>query len=310
MTAIQIADLARGGQDCAASAVLMVYAKKSPDYAVYRTSERVMIQFADDLSRRDEQRKALAQLFPLRGEIEGLIDCWRTGTDDHQYLSFAGKAKRKAKAARYERRVADALIVALEGDLTGAGALLSDIKRNILDERVGGARFEYLIMAYVTAFVLTMIAVAIAWVDVPGRCGLGPMMCFAGAWDLWLGSAAGAFGAFFSIALAIRGRTVLPDLYRTANVMDAALRIVIGTMAGAVLVALIASNFIRFSIGDSEPGAYQTIHILVIGFLAGFAERLVPDLLATPDSKADERPTIRTPEGEPEAPAAREGASD
>jgi hypothetical protein len=106
------------------------------------------------------------------------------------------------------------------------------------------------------------------------------MLCFRGAWDLWRGGAAGAFGAFFSIALAIRGRTVLPDLYRTTNLMDAALRVIIGAIAGGVLVALIAAKFVRFWIGDSSPELFQTIHILVVGFVGGFAERLVPDLLA------------------------------
>jgi hypothetical protein len=308
VSASRVADLELNGPDCAGAEVLAVYAKKPPEYAVYRTAKRVLIQFADDIPKRDEQRKALAQLFPLRGEINGLIDSWRSGRDDSGFLSVSSKPKLKAKAKRYDRRVADALIVGLEGDLTGAGELLAEIKDDIFEERVGWARFEYLIAAYVTAFVLTLIAVVVAWNDVPGRCALGPMLCFKEAWDLWLGGGAGAFGAFFSIALAIRGRTILPDLYRTANVMDAALRIMIGTMAGAVLVALIESHFIRFSLRDSSPGHYGTIHILVVGFLAGFTERLVPDLLAKSEPKTGERPVARKPEPDLDVPVAQQPA--
>lgn len=303
-----IADLRLHGRDCADVEVLEVYAKKPPEYAVYRTEKRVLIQFADDISSRDKQRQALAQLFPLEGRINGLIDRWRSSREDKRMLGALGGPKMKAKAEGYDRRVADALIVGLEGDLTGAGELLAEIKEDIFDERVGWARFEYLLAAYATAFVLTMITVAVGMLDAPGRCGLGPMLCFDHAWDLWLGSAAGAFGAFFSIALAIRGRTVLPDMFRTTNLMDAALRVVIGTMAGAVLVALIDARFIRFSLGDSGPEGYEPIHILVVGFLAGFAERLVPDLLAKGDAKPGERPVIRRPETEREGPAAPSSA--
>jgi hypothetical protein len=298
VTDVRVSDVMVDRADAAGRLIIAVYARKPPDYAVYRTDEKVVVQYADDLARADEQRKALAPLSPGRGEINGLIDGWRNTPEDKHFLWIKSGRKLRSKAVGYDRRVADALIVALEGDLTGGGALLARIKEDILNERTGWARFEYLLMAYFAATLLTAMSILVSLADKIDRCGLGTMFCFVGAWDLWRGGAAGAVGAFFSIALGIRGRTVLTDLFRTSNLMDAALRIVIGATAGVVLVGLIDAKFVRFWIGESSPDTFDTIHILVVGFVGGFAERLVPDLLAKAEARTGEQPVIRKPESD------------
>ncbi|MFL6748986.1 MAG: hypothetical protein ACJ8E6_09920, partial [Sphingomicrobium sp.] len=49
-------------------------------------------------------------------------------------------------------------------------------------------------------------------------------------------------------------------------------------------------------IGDSVSNIYGAMEVLIYGFVAGFAERLVPDLLAKVDARTGEPPTIRRPE--------------
>jgi hypothetical protein len=98
-----------------------------------------------------------------------------------------------------------------------------------------------------------------------------------------LGGVSGATGAFFSIAIAIRQRTVLVDLRFWSNLQDALLRIVIGIIAAMILVMLIQSGAIHFEIGEAkfaEDSAFKSwIYVLLTGFLGGFSERLVPDML-------------------------------
>ena len=260
-----IADLRLDATDEMGEKVLTVYGYKPPAYAVYATQTRVTILYADDRDEQTRQRKSMARLNPVRGEINGLIDGWR-------YAKFPKSMSRKAR--RYDRRVADALVLALEEDLDSADTILSAVKQDIIDERTGWARLEYL----GCALLLSLIAIAIA-----DGCATTITA------DLWRAAAAGAVGAFFSIALAIRTRTVLTDLHRTSNNMDAALRITIGVIAAVVLLALVDTQAVKLTFGDDQKNQ-PWLPVLLIGFIAGFSERLVPDLLAKAASKVEAPP--------------------
>jgi len=354
--------------DALGQKVLYIYGRKAPVYAVYGANRRVMICYADASDKADEQRKQLSPLAPLRGEIDGLIDGWRDGRG-RSLLGTGISATLKAKADRYNRRVADALVVALEGDVVTAAQLLDEVKQDILKDRVATARFEYLAVSLLTALAAAFVAwilaetvpfkddkaeifrdrvqtvgiiailvglvIALAYAflsppsdgpaespESPGlrdwlfgyrqRLGLMLFALFAIAVTavfligrfanypfplyteaaihlvgLCRGAGAGAIGAFFSIALGIRSRTVLPDLLRTSNLLDAALRIVIGLLSGAVLVALFELNLVQVKLGPQVIDGAQMLGALMIGFVGGFSERLVPDLL----DKVNAQPT-------------------
>jgi hypothetical protein len=92
-------------------------------------------------------------------------------------------------------------------------------------------------------------------------------------------------GAIFSIALAIRGRTVALDTERLDNVTDGVLRLSIGVISAGVLLLLLASGMLpSLMIGDTKVTGsgltWQTV-------LAGFLERLVPDLLEKKNSQGN-----------------------
>jgi len=258
---MNVSDLMIGKHDGAGSVVTAVYAKNPPHYAVYRTDERVRINFADTDAQAKAQRDALAPLNPICGEINGLIDGWR----------FSQRASPKGAAKRYDRRVADALTNALQGDVDGALKLLTAVKTDITDERIAWARFQYLIVAS-----STMLLIALAVWQLIG------FSTTPGQWPIAFALAGGVAGAFFSTAIALRGRTILTDLHWQTNAADAVLRIIVGAMAAVMLISLAQLNAINLSMGDvklSGVNANAWLNALVLAFVAGFSERLIPDLL-------------------------------
>src|SRR4029077_19291399 len=93
---------------------------------------------------------------------------------------------------------------------------------------------------------------------------------------------AGLVGAAFSIALGIRNRTVGLDLNRLDNITDGVLRLLIGVIAAGVLLLILASGILpNMKIGDMtvSGGINSWKVVMVVGFIGGFLERLVPDLL-------------------------------
>ena len=270
---MNVDEIKLGATDAAGAPVEIIYARRKGLYVVYRTRDRIMVHFCDTDAGEGRQRAILNRLNPLRGEINGLIDGWR----------MSQRPSVRARVARYERRVADALAVALEGDPETAQILLEHVKRELYEERVSWARFQYLLVASATAgavlfaiFILSSGWYQRAIYDFGEETG-----------PLWLAAGAGTLGAFFSIATGIRSRTVLPDLRLGDNSADAMLRVVVGLIGATVLVFLLQSGVVATpSFGNqtvdstpAPPAQYSWAMVVVVGFIAGFLERLVPDLL-------------------------------
>jgi hypothetical protein len=253
--------------DAADAKVLEIFAKDEPNYAVYRTADRVKVQYADDPVASQAQRTSLARLNPIRGEINSLIDGWREKTSEHA----VGRVK------RFDRSVADSLIVAFEGDVDGAAQVLLELKQDLIDQRTAWARVLYLGVALATVLVLVLV-----------------LRIFGAGWftdhvygfpddNIWAAAAAGAIGAFFSVAIFMKKRTILMDLEWVDNAADAVLRIVIGVISAGFLIFLLRSKFVTLEFGATsitDLGFQHWVGAVTVGFLAGFSENLVPDLLA------------------------------
>jgi hypothetical protein len=163
--------------------------KVPPLYAVYRTSVRLVVQYADDEGIATSQRMSMSTLNLVSGaQIDGLTSDWKKS----KYETFS------SKSAKYERRVVSALILCLEGDPVAALASLNDIKADIIAERTSWARFEYLIAASIVSLILVIVFTILQKFVYQFTTG-----------NIWLSARAGTIGAFFSIALAIQNRTIL-----------------------------------------------------------------------------------------------------
>jgi hypothetical protein len=278
MAKFLIGQVVKGQRDSGGVEIDTVYTKVDPVYAVFGTCERVVVQFADDDALGLEQRRALAPLNPVRGEINGLVDGWRSSNKDHD----------KSKARIFDRRVADALVVALQGDPASAGPLLAAIKADILAERTSIARRQYMIVAAAAVLVVlcvtSLLASSFTTMDYMFK-------------TVWATAGFGALGAFFSSALAIRDRSIGTDLQRGDNIADATLRVLIGAISGAILYCLLRTDLIQLKLGNSyippiqrctgpnghvvctPPSDIMEYFVILLAFIAGFSERMVGDLL-------------------------------
>ena len=291
MPRLRIDQLEVGRKDSAGNIILYMYARKPPIYAVYGEPTKVVVHFADDTRREARQRAALAALNPLRGQISGLIDGWRLSKDelkrldpDYEEPTLPGRfwtaltrprlRRNKSRAERYDRRVADAMVMGLEGGVPGALALLNEIHDQVKAERRSIAETDYLLWAAIAGilalFVVWFISATHLIANPPDNSHL-----------IWTGAAAGVLGAFFSIATGLRNRAILIDLQKWDNRRDAILRIAVGTIGAGIVLCLIMAKLITITGITDNLTAKSTALAAVVGFLAGFSERAVGNLLAT-----------------------------
>lgn len=300
----KVEDIKPGGTDFAGNLILKIYAYNPPDYAVYRTCERVVVEFADDKQAARDQRTRIAPLTLLRGQVNALIDGWHTsGTrravadsgeqaavgDDvgkpWQLPWSAGRHQRnRARAAHYDRRVADAIVTALEEDPANGNAILSDIKDDIIAERRTIARGEYFGWALLLTIATTLVLALLAHHRLDILYRFDPPRL-----PVWIGMFGGTVGAFFSVAIGLKGKDLAIDLQGRENTIDAVLRILVGTLSGGVLICLLFSKLVSIAGihvvpggaggGGGVGGSGAEMLVFVLGFFAGFFERLVPDLL-------------------------------
>ncbi len=262
MSKFLVAGINKGADSSTNAKILTVYSKLHETYAVYRTAEGVMVQYADDDAVGDKQRRDLLASISLKGEINGLIDGWQTSR-------FPGL---KSKANIFSRRVADALVTALQGDSARACEQLTAIKADVLAERTSIARCQY--VAFALAAVIASI-IAVVWLAYP-EISIREVVKFAGT-----AIAGGALGALFSIALGIRDRSLLSDLQFVQNLVDAISRIFIGAMSGVILLCLMKTGVLKFQLGTAtvlgtDLGVFT---VFAVSFVAGFSERLVGNML-------------------------------
>jgi len=224
--------------DAAGALIEAVYTKNDPLYAVYRTSQRVMVHHADDVEERKKQQEVLALLNPLRNEINALIDGWRTSVEHDK----------EALTRLYDRRIADALILALEKDSASSKALLKSTLDEIAEERQSRGRIEHLLYAAATSGAIGLVVLLAIWLGDSKTAHFLDHPVKA----LLFAAAIGSVGALVSIGIAVRERQLKTDLQTRDNVADAVLRVTVGAVGALLLIAMMRSDLIDVDFGNID----------------------------------------------------------
>ncbi len=255
--AVRLNEIAVGRQDDTGKTIDRIYFRHK-DYAIYRrdtTPPDVVVKYSDDAVKADQQVKAISA--PLLSRRDKVI---------HLLNDLPATSQESLRS-----QVADALRLGLENQVEAARRILDDSIADALVAQGRRGRLIYLVcagIATVPALILFLIGGSVASGSVR---------------QLLMSAGAGTIGAVSSIFIGIRARTVAIEGDWMSNAVASAIRVAIGIISAAVLFLLFDSHVIpdikvgTVLINDEIDQKWQLA--LLVGFIAGFLERLVPDLL-------------------------------
>jgi hypothetical protein len=258
---VRVRDIKKYQLDARGEKIEFVFFRRCNCFAIYRSSGRIMVQYADDETEAKKQVANIAELLPLRDRLQYLVSDMESPD-------------------AYRWQIAESLRLGLDGQKDAAKNTMQAAIDNINAKRVSEGRTAYLLYAAVLVIAaIGLLGAVAAAIWLVGHST--PEAFQAGLGYLMLATGSGAMGAMLSTAIALRARSVATDGSWKSNVVDSAMRIMIGLISAAVLYLLLDSQLLaKFALStkDMTPDVLWKAALL-IGFLAGFLERLVPDLL-------------------------------
>jgi hypothetical protein len=258
---VHVGDIRKNQPDSRGEKVEFVFFRRRNCFAIYRSSGRIMVQYADDETEAKKQVANIAELLPLRDRLQYLVSDIESPD-------------------AYRWQIAESLRLGLDGQKDAAKSTMQAAIDHIIAKRVSDGRTAYLLYAGLLVIgAIAMLGAVAAAIGLVGK--TTPEEFKAGLGYLMLATGSGAMGAMLSTAIALRARTVATDDSWKSNTVDSAMRIMIGVISAAVLYLLLDSQLLaKFSLStEGMTPAVLWKAALLIGFLAGFLERLVPDLL-------------------------------
>jgi hypothetical protein len=254
-----------GDLDGAGRTIEQIYFKRDR-YVIYCTTnddeKEIRVQYADDTAIADKQITDVADVIPLRNKLQFLLP--EITNKNHYYA-----------------QIAEAFRLGLEHQIDVAKQTLENAIQEVQTIRGSDGRNIYINQAgpYAAYAAIALIAASAAFLYLGG-------VTFTKAWStlghLLMAASAGSLGALLSIAISVRTRSVATDGDDKSIRIDAWLRILIGVISAAVLYLILGTGVLsQVQIGDMtfKAGLISWQLSLLVGFAAGFLERLVPDLL-------------------------------
>ncbi|TRD23583.1 hypothetical protein FEV53_00775 [Palleronia caenipelagi] len=265
-----------------------------PEFMVYRCDDGVFACFSDDPETARTQLKSYLSLGVSLAEIEHLRGLWDDGLDFRWWNPFSWKqpvSKRRKQISElaHNREVARCIAQALIGDVAESKAGLSALRERWAAQnrnwmRVVHLMVNILLVLFVVIFCLTLV-----------RSNYVSAFGF-NAKEMTLASMMGAVGALFSTTVGLRNMAVDPSVRMIVHFVYALQRIMVGVLGAMVLYiglrAGVLFELMAPGLQEAEPiGPSQDFERYWLAFasiLAGFSERLVPNMLSSRSAEVDQ----------------------
>jgi hypothetical protein len=268
-------------------------------YKIYRTRQGVSVHFADCKRREQIQRGKYLNVLSKLCRLRFLASQMGRWPFVLRWLNKSG--------GFYDHQIAEAMCLALEGNAQEAGQIIDDGLALASNRLTNENRIRYLAACLAVAL---LPAALVAWLY------LFHQAPHPEWFSVLLAGATGAIGAAFSITMRVQSLNLHPCEHSVMNYIMGSLRVLTGFTAGILLLLLITHTVLGKAIQALfEPeSTVDWQNISLVGFLGGFAERLVPSLLATFERRAgtgtsDERGGSSTDRGTPVPPVPANAAT-
>lgn len=261
---------------------------EGPDFIVYRTDLMVDVFLGGDANRNEQLRLLHLQLVTEIADLNKVIMRLR----DWAFVTGGPPESDRSRwpiRIQIEHEFAAHLANGLLGNTEDAKASLKALLTSVRKQVRRRARLWHLMasLSLVIAFIIWFF-----WSEGFGSDGnLGPLSQKA---QVILALLSGAIGALFSTASRLQTINVDPTFPPSMHLIHAGQRVLVGSMGALIIFFAVRSGIFADLLqpqngggntnGEESTDMFHADWIFFVGVLAGFSERLVPNLL---DSKAD-----------------------
>jgi len=273
-------DLKKDGQDNLGNTVREILWRQK-DYAIYCSDKGVYVHFSDCEQEEKEQRKRFREICPELCELRYMIAQMR-GWNWWPWFSS------RRRHTLYEHNMAQALMLMMEGDKDAAQNIAQQTLAMAVRRVTADNTIRYVRTCLVWAGISIAMALAAFWalsrIGHPEAIGWRPYL---------VGGMFGAAGAVFSIVTRLEAFELKPCDESRMNYWMSAVRVLMGFMS-AIALLLFAETLLGDMLGKliGSPGSHIADPIgadaknvglwqavAMLGFVAGFAERLIPNIV-------------------------------
>jgi hypothetical protein len=246
-------------------------------YAVYRSEKGVYVQFSDSPDVEAVQRRRFTAISPELCELRYLTYEMRS----HSFRRLISQTS-SHPSSLYEHNMAQAVALVMEENADQGRELAKQALKMAVTRVTNDNTVKYL------GCCLACWAVFIT----AGFISLRQLPLESQAHGFVVAAMAGVTGAMFSVATRLQNFQLHPCQQSSMNYLMASTRIGIGFVSGPLLL-LLGLTVLKEPLSGLLPKMGEWQQTAVLGFIGGFAERLVPNLLKRTSSE------IAAPAGTP-----------